>query len=202
MNQQELWNKKFSRDGYLYGTNPNQFIQDTSSNFKKDETVLCLGEGEGRNAIFLAKEGFDVEAIDASDIGLNKLFEQSQMENVEIKTNCMDINHWQASKKYGTILFSYLHLKIDELKNLIKKIESALEENGFFVCEVFSKKQIERNSGGPKDLELLYSMDDFKDNIKELKIHKLEEVITNLEEGPGHQGEACVIRVIAQKIKF
>lgn len=199
MNQQELWNKKFSRDGYLYGTNPNQFIKNSFVNFKKDQTVLCLGEGEGRNAIFLAKEGFDVEAIDASDIGLNKLFEQSKIENVEIKTACMDINDWQVSKKYGAILFSFLHLKIDELKTLIKKIETSLEKDGFFVCEVFSKNQIENNSGGPKDLELLYSMDDFKENIKELKIHKLEEVITNLEEGTGHQGEASVIRLIAQK---
>ncbi|WP_419767989.1 class I SAM-dependent methyltransferase [Arcobacter sp.] len=199
MNQQELWNKKFSRDGYLYGTNPNQFIKNSYVNFKKDQTVLCLGEGEGRNAIFLAKEGFDVEAIDASDIGLNKLFEQSKIENVEIKTACMDINDWQVSKKYGAILFSFLHLKIDELKTLIKKIETSLEKDGFFVCEVFSKNQIENNSGGPKDLELLYSMDDFKENIKELKIHKLEEVITNLEEGTGHQGEASVIRLIAQK---
>mgnify|MGYP000064795558 CR=1 FL=1 len=201
MNEQELWNKKFSRDGYLYGTNPNQFIKDASANFKKSQTVLCLGEGEGRNAIFLAKEGFVVEAIDASDIGLNKLFEQSKIEDVEIKTNCLDINDWQASKKYGVILFSFLHLKIDELKILIKKIESSLEEEGFFVCEVFSKRQIERNSGGPKDLELLYSIDDFKSNIKELKIHKLEEVITHLEEGTGHQGEASVIRLIAQKAK-
>ncbi|RXJ80842.1 methyltransferase domain-containing protein [Arcobacter sp. F2176] len=199
MNQQELWNKKFSRDGYLYGTNPNQFIKNSYVNFKKDQTVLCLGEGEGRNAIFLAKEGFDVEAIDASDIGLNKLFEQSKIENVEIKTACMDINDWQVSKKYGAILFSFLHLKIDELKTLIKKIETSLEKDGFFVCEVFSKNQIENNSGGPKDLELLYSMHDFKENIKELKIHKLEEVITNLEEGTGHQGEASVIRLIAQK---
>ncbi|WP_428024545.1 class I SAM-dependent methyltransferase [Arcobacter sp.] len=200
MNQQEFWNSKFSRDGYLYGLEVNQFIKYCYDNFKKSQKVLCLGEGEGRNAIFLAKKGYEVEAIDASDVGLNKLYEQSKLENVEVKTTCIDINNWEPEKKYGAILFTFMHLKIEELKILLKKVENSLKEKGFFVVEVFSKNQIEKNSGGPKDLELLYSVDDFKDNIKELKIHKLEEVIVELNEGTGHQGEASVIRLIAQKI--
>ncbi|WP_419763651.1 MAG: class I SAM-dependent methyltransferase [Arcobacter sp.] len=200
MSQQEFWNKKFSRDGYLYGTKPNQFIKNSYDNFKKSEKVLCLGEGEGRNAIFLAKEGFDVEAIDASDIGLDKLYEQSILENVEIKTSCIDINSWQPDKKYGAILFTFMHLQIEELKSLLEKIEAALNDKGFLVVEVFAKSQIEKNSGGPKDLDLLYSIDDFRDNIKNLKIHKLEEVTVELDEGKGHQGEASVIRLIAQKV--
>jgi len=200
MNQQEFWNKKFSRDGYLYGTKPNQFIKNSYDNFKKSEKVLCLGEGEGRNAIFLAKEGFAVEAIDASDVGLNKLYEKSILENVKVKTNCIDINNWQADKKYGAILFTFMHLQIEELKSLLEKIETALKDKGFLIVEVFAKSQIEKNSGGPKDLELLYSIDDFRDNIKSLKIHKLEEVIVELDEGKGHQGEASVIRLIAQKV--
>ncbi len=200
MNQQEFWNSKFSRDGYLYGLEVNQFIKYCYDNFKKSQKVLCLGEGEGRNAIFLAKKGYEVEAIDASDVGLNKLYEQSKLENVEVKTTCIDINNWEPEKKYGAILFTFMHLKIEELKILLKKVENSLKEKGFFVVEVFSKNQIEKNSGGSKDLELLYSVDDFKDNIKELKIHKLEEVIVELNEGTGHQGEASVIRLIAQKI--
>ena len=200
MNQQEFWNKKFSRDGYLYGTNPNQFIKNSYDNFKKSQKILCLGEGEGRNAIFLARHGYEVEAIDASDVGLNKLYEQCKLENIEVKTKCMDINNWVQEKKYGAILFTFMHLEISELKSLLDKIEGALEEKGFFIVEVFSKNQIEKNSGGPKDLELLYSIDDFKENIKSLKVHKLEELVVELNEGNGHIGEASVIRLIAQKV--
>jgi 2-polyprenyl-3-methyl-5-hydroxy-6-metoxy-1,4-benzoquinol methylase len=199
MNQQEFWNNKFSKDDFMYGENPNEFIKSSYDNFTKSQKVLCLGEGEGRNAIFLAKKGYEVEAIDASDIGLNKLFEKSKLENVEVKTTCMDINEWVSEKKYGAILFTFMHLELQDLKILLGKIEKALKEKGFLVVEVFSKNQIEKCSGGPKDLNLLYSIDDFKENIKELKIHKLEEVITHLDEGRGHQGEASVIRLIAQK---
>lgn len=73
MTQQEFWNEKFLRDGYLYGKDANSFLQACYNNFKKSQRVLCLGEGEGRNAVFLASKGYDVAAIDASDVGLKKL---------------------------------------------------------------------------------------------------------------------------------
>jgi hypothetical protein len=93
-----------------------------------------------------------------------------------------------------------MHLEIVELKKLLEKIEKNLYDKGFLVVEVFSKKQINKNSGGPKDLNLLYGVDDFKENLKTLKILKLEETVVQLEEGNGHNGEASVIRLIAQKL--
>lgn len=200
MNQQDFWNQKFSRDGYLYGKEPNEFIKSCYNNFKKNHKVLCLGEGEGRNAVFLAKKGFEVEAIDASDIGLEKLKIHAKENEVSVETLCMDINKWIPDKKYGAIVFSFMHLSKNELIPLFVKIEGSLKEKGFLIAEVFSKNQIEKNSGGPKDLDLLYSTDDFNDCIKKLKIHKLEETIVQLNEGKGHQGEASVIRLIAQKL--
>ncbi len=200
MSQQEFWNQKFLRDGYLYGKEPNEFIKSTYINFKKNQRVLCLGEGEGRNAVFLAKKGYEVAALDASDIGLKKLQTWAKESNVNVDTKCIDINEWVPTKKYGAILFTFMHLDILELERIIEKIEGSLKEKGFFVAEVFSKNQIDKNSGGPKDLNLLYSLDDFQKSIKSLKIHKLEEIIVELNEGNGHIGEASVIRLIAQKV--
>lgn len=199
MSQQHFWNEKFLRDGYLYGKNPNEFIKSCYTNFKKEQKVLCLGEGEGRNAVFLASKGYKVEAIDASDIGLSKLNDFAIESGVDIKTTQMDLNDWIPDKKYGAILFTYLHLENDELKNLMEKVEQSLKKDGFFVAEVFSKKQIDKSSGGPKDLNLLYDIEDFEKNITSLKIHRLKEELVNLEEGKGHNGEAYVVRIIAQK---
>lgn len=200
MNQKDFWNDKFLREGYLYGKDVNDFVRSCYTNFKKNQKVLCLGEGEGRNAVFLASKGFEVEAIDASDVGLSKLQDYAKSKNLDIKTKCLDLNEWLPNKKYGTILFTFLHLLPQELEILMAKIENSLKDGGFLVLEVFSKNQIDRNSGGPKDLELLYEIEDFKESIKSLKIHKLDEEIVELSEGKGHQGEASVIRVIAQKI--
>jgi SAM-dependent methyltransferase len=200
MSQQKFWNKKFSRDGFLYGTKVNQFIKDSYKSFNKNQKVLCLGEGEGRNALFLAQHGYDILALDASDVGLNKLLQRCKLENLKVETKCIDINEWIPNEKYGAILFTFMHLEIVELKKLLEKIEKNLYDKGFLVVEVFSKKQINKNSGGPKDLNLLYGVDDFKENLKTLKILKLEETVVQLEEGNGHNGEASVIRLIAQKL--
>lgn len=199
MTQQEFWNQKFSRDGYLYGKEPNHFLKECSSNFKISQEVLCLGEGEGRNAIFLAKEGYKVLALDASNVGLKKLTSLAKEEEVEVKTQCIDLSEWTPKKKYGAIVFSYLHLLTDEKTSLFEKIQTALHPQGFFVAEVFSKSQLNYNSGGPKERDLLYAIEDFKDAFEECVIHKLEEVEVNLAEGRGHNGKASVIRIIAQR---
>ncbi len=199
MTQQDFWNEKFSREGYLYGKKPNAFIESCTINFSKSKRVLCLGEGEGRNAIFLAKKGYEVTAVDASDIALKKLEAFAKEENASISTCCQDLNEWVPKKKYGAIVFSYLHLLDNEKQSLFTKIEESLKHQGFFVAEVFSKHQLNYSSGGPKDKELLYSLEDFQKAFKHSIIHKLEEVEVELDEGKGHQGLACVIRIIAQR---
>lgn len=194
MSQQEFWNSKFSREGFLYGLKPNSFIASKVKSFPKNAKVLCLGEGEGRNAIFLAKRGFEVVAIDASDIGLKKLEQRAKEENLNIKTICMDLNNWEASQKYDVIIASYLHMYKNEREALFDKIDDSLALDGIFVGEFFSVNQLSYTSGGPKDAELLYTIEDFKSHYV-FSDAQVTEQITILDEGKGHQGEACVIRV-------
>lgn len=199
MSQQKFWNSKFSRDGFLYGLKPNTFIASKTKLLPRNSQVLCLGEGEGRNAIFFAKKSFEVTAIDASDIGLSKLQERANEENVKIKTICMDLNEWDTSHKYDVIIASFLHMYKEERASLFEKIEDSLNDNGYFVGEFFSTKQLNYNSGGPKDEELLYTIDDFKKSFSSCD-KEIKEQVTILDEGKGHQGESCVIRVVIQKL--
>jgi len=195
MSQQEFWNQKFSREGFLYGTKPNTFIASNSKSFPRGAKVLCLGEGEGRNAIFLAKRGFTVTAIDASDIGLSKLHFRALEENVKVETICADLNEWEVKEQYDVIVASYLHMYKSEREDLFDKIQDSLKVDGIFIGEFFSTKQLEYNSGGPKDEDLLYTVEDFTKHFA-LYDTEVKEVVTILDEGKGHQGEACVIRVI------
>lgn len=198
MSQQEFWNQKFSRDGFLYGLKPNSFIASKIKSFPANSKVLCLGEGEGRNAIFLAKKGFEVTAIDASDIGLSKLEQRAKEEGLNIKTICIDLNEWQAEEKYDVIVASYLHMYEKDRDRLFDNIDDSLKENAVFVGEFFSQNQLNYNSGGPRDKELLYKVEDFKTHYT-FSEAEVKEQITILDEGKGHQGEASVIRVVLQK---
>ena len=199
MSQQEFWNIKFLRDGFLYGLKPNTFISSKIKLLKNKTKVLCIGEGEGRNAIFFAKRGFDVTAIDASDIGLGKLEQRAKEENLNIRTLCLDLNTWEDEQKYDVIVASYLHMHKDERAALFVKIEESLLEGGYFIGEFFSTKQLDFNSGGPKDIDLLYTEDDFKRNFLYCEKDISEQEII-LDEGKGHQGDACVVRVVIQKL--
>ena len=199
MSQQEFWNGKFSKADYFYGRKANEFLASKIDLFKNYKKLLCLGEGEGRNAIFFAKNGFEVSAIDASDLGLEKLQNRAVEEKLDIKTVCMDLNFWKAEEKYDVIMASYLHLLRDERERLFKKIEDSLNTNGYFIAEFFSTKQLSYNSGGPKDLDLLYTVEDLSNYFSLCKKNIIEEIVV-LNEGIGHQGEACVIRVVIQKI--
>ena len=199
MSQKEFWNDKFSKVDYFYGINPNEFLASNIGLLNNHKKLLCLGEGEGRNAIFFAKNGFEVSAIDASDLGLEKLQNRAVEEKLDIKTVCMDLNFWKAEEKYDVIMASYLHLLKNEREELFKKIEETLNINGYFIAEFFSTKQLSYNSGGPKDLDLLYSVENFSNHFNLCKKNITEEIVI-LDEGIGHQGEACVIRVVIQKI--
>ena len=198
---QELWNNKFSRDGFLYGTEVNNFIKDTSHLIPKDAKVLCLGEGEGRNAIFLAKQGLHVEALDASDIGLIKLQKRAQKENLAITLRHTLIENWQPAQKYDAIITSFMHLPRENQKEMFTKSVNALKENGYFIAELFSVDQIDFTSGGPKDTTLLYQLDELFQLFSTLPctIYKLSQEVVALDEGKGHKGEASVIRIILKR---
>lgn len=199
MNQQEFWNGKFSKADYFYGTKANEFLASNISLLKNHKKLLCLGEGEGRNALFFAKNNFEVSAIDASNLGLEKLENRAKKEKLDIKTVCMDLNDWIVLEKYDVIVASYLHMFRNEREELFRKIENSLNSNGYFIGEFFSTKQLEFSSGGPKDLDLLYTIEDFSNYFNLCKKNITEEIVV-LDEGIGHQGEACVIRVVIQKI--
>lgn len=198
MIQKDFWNDKFKEDDFLYGLNPNEFLLSKESLLKKGANILLLGEGEGRNALFFAKKGFKVTAIDSSNIGLEKLQKKAKEENLKIDTLCLDLNSWINVKKYDVIMISYLHLHKNDLESLFKKIEDSLEENGYFIAEFFSKNQLNYSSGGPKDIDLLYCIEDFENRFLFCK-KEIKEEIVKLDEGVGHQGLASVIRVVIQK---
>lgn len=197
MSQQEFWNGKFSREGYLYGIKPNSFIASKVKSFPRNGKVLCLGEGEGRNAIFLAKRGMEVTAIDASDIGISKLHFRALEEGVNVETICADLNDWEVKEQYDVVVASYLHMYKEDRAKLFEKIQDSLKPDGIFVGEFFSVNQLNYNSGGPKDKDLLYTVDDFKKGFA-LCQSEINEVVTILDEGKGHQGEASVIRVVVE----
>ncbi|WP_263833384.1 class I SAM-dependent methyltransferase [Sulfurospirillum oryzae] len=199
---QEFWNEKFQTKNLIYGEAPNNFIKENIELLLQAKNVMCLGEGEGRNAIYLADKGLVVEALDASDVALLKLRRRAKESYVFIKTRHTLLEYWKPEQLYDAVICTYLHLPKQNQKMLFEKSIEALNPNGYFIAELFSESQVHFESGGPKNIALLYDLNDILDIVKSLpcKIHKLAQEVVVLSEGDKHVGRASVIRIILQKL--
>ncbi len=199
---QKMWNEKFSGEAFLYGKEPNAFLAANEPLLRAKSDILMLGEGEGRTACYMALKGHTVTALDASDVGLEKTRALAKEMNVEVKTIHADLSEWRSERKYNGVLTSFLHLPEPLRTEAFSHALDSLESGGLFMGEFFSVKQLSRNSGGPKMEELLYTLESIENIVRrdDLKIIKLDECVDHLSEGHGHQGDAELIRVIAQKL--
>ncbi len=202
MSIQNMWNEKFSREGFLYGKEPNAFLANNEHLLSPNSKVLMLGEGEGRTACYMAFNGHEVAALDASDVGLDKTRALAKEAGVEIETIHADLSEWRSEQKYNGVLTSFLHLPEPLRTEAFSHALDTVESGGYFMGEFFSLKQLSRDSGGPKMPELLYTLESVEKifDRDDVKIIKLEECVDHLSEGSGHQGDAELIRVIAQKL--
>ncbi|MDD3342331.1 MAG: class I SAM-dependent methyltransferase [Sulfurospirillaceae bacterium] len=198
---QEVWNAKFQSKERLYGYAPNNFIKDNFELIAQAKTVMCLGEGEGRNAIYLAEKGLEIEALDASDVALFKLRKWAKEYYLDIKIRHTLIQYWTPTPTYDAVVCTYLHLFKKDQKMLFEKALLALHVGGIFIAELFSESQINFSSGGPKNIALLYDFNDILDMVKSLpcEVLKLSQEVIFLDEGTSHQGKGSVIRVILKK---
>jgi len=194
----EIWDSRYKSEQYIYGIEPNiflkEYLQKTSSG-----KILLPGDGEGRNAVYAAQKGWEVTAFDYSISGKEKALNLSQKNNVNIKYLNCDVDSFVPEEKYDLISIIYLHLPKETRISFHNKLHNYLNENGVILLDCFSKAQIENNTGGPKNIELLYSIEDIEKDFSNLEIEFIEETKIVLSEGHLHQGSANVIRLIARK---
>lgn len=194
-----FWDERYSIKDYVYGTSPNQFFKEQIEKLKAGR-ILMLGEGEGRNAVYAAKLGWQVDAIDSSSAAKEKALKLAEENKVSINYQVSDIFSYNFPKnKYDAVGIIFLHMNESESKILYKKCVNALRKDRKIILELFSKNQFGKNSGGPQDLSLLCSVEQIHKNFYTLKHELLQEENILLSEGEFHKGEASVIRFVGIK---
>ncbi|NNG26970.1 MAG: class I SAM-dependent methyltransferase [Ignavibacteriaceae bacterium] len=195
-----FWNERFSTDEYIYGTIPNKFFKEQIDKLKPGR-LLLLGEGEGRNSVYAATKGWNVDAIDFSQTAREKALLLAKQNDVNINYTINNLADFIPNENcYDAIGLIFVHLKPDSRNVVHERIVNALKNNGSIILEAFEKQQLGKKSGGPQSEEMLYSIEELKDDFKDLKIHILEEKTVLLDEGDLHKGKASVIRFVAEKL--
>jgi len=197
----DFWNERYSSSEYMYGENPNRFFKEQLEKIGAPGKLLLPGEGEGRNAVFAAKLGWQVDAYDQSTEGRLKAIKLADKNNVKINYHIADLLEFTPSKDdYDAIAIIYVHLNKDYRGAFNQKLIHALKPGGKIILEFFSKEQLGKTSGGPQDLNMLYSVDEIKKDFGSLKAVILKEEIINVDEGEKHSGEASVVRFVGEKV--
>ena len=195
----KFWDERYSSIEFAYGTEPNTFFKDELDKLKTGN-ILLLGEGEGRNAVYAAVKGWNVDAVDFSIIAKEKALKLAEENSVRINYEITDLSKYNHKTNYydaASIIFLHLNLKIRSY--IYSKVVESLKPGGTLILEVYEKEQLGKDSGGPKNIDMLYSKEELKDDLKKMKTIMFEKKIISLNESKQHKGEAAVLRLIGVK---
>lgn len=197
---EDKWNESFGREDFVYGTIANEFIKDHAHQFSTDSKIACLAEGEGRNAVHLARLGHDVTAYDVSEVGLEKSEKLAQTNNVSIETEKLNlIEEDLPHERYDNAILVYGHVHKDDQPKLINNMIQTVKKDGLIMFEVYSTDQINYKTGGPGKTDYLYDPKTILDLIEPYKVLHFYYGETERYEGLRHNGLGHVIQVIIQK---
>ncbi|MEL6131833.1 MAG: class I SAM-dependent methyltransferase, partial [Bacteroidota bacterium] len=161
-------------------------------------SLLLPAEGQGRNAVFAAKMGWDVHAFDFSEMARIKAFELAEQEGVSFKYDVMSFESLELPlAAYDAIGLVFVHTSPDMRQKLHRDLIPLLKPEGMVILEAFHKTQLGLTSGGPKSDAMLFSEEELREDFQELDIISVEVVTRQLDEGPFHQGEAHIIQMMA-----
>jgi 2-polyprenyl-3-methyl-5-hydroxy-6-metoxy-1,4-benzoquinol methylase len=194
-----MWDQRYNTADYVYGTRPNDFLVDVAGRIPPGR-VLCIAEGEGRNAVFLAELGHDVVAVDASTVGMQKAQKLAQDRGVTIETVVADLADYAIEENsFDAIVSIFAHVPPVIRGPLHRKIVSGLKPGGMLVLEAYTPEQIAYGTGGPPVAELTMSLQALEDELRGLEFSHAVELTRDVVEGSLHTGLGAVVQVVAIK---
>lgn len=197
---QTFWNQRYSEDRFVYGEKPNAFFK-TVIDLTVKGKLLLPADGEGRNGVYAAKTGWEVDAFDFSTTAKTKAMNLAQKQAVHLNYQTTDIQSFEfPTDHYDLVGLFFVHLPPELRVFLHKKVIQTLKPGGKLVLEAFNKAQMPLTTGGPKNESMLFDQQMLNQDFKALEIIHLVEKRVILDEGPYHSGEAEVIRLIAKKV--
>ncbi len=190
----DQWNDRYTSEEFVYGKEPNEFFKEELDKLSPGK-LLLPAEGEGRNAVYAAKAGWDVTCFDWSDEGKRKAEKFAAEAGVKINYIVSDVTGFEyGESEYDAVALVYVHLPEEEREVLHSKVVKCLKPGGKLIFTAYDKTQLGKTSGGPKDITLLYSLEQIVEDFIDLEFSVFAKETVELNEGPLHQGLADVIK--------
>ncbi|MCE1190466.1 MAG: class I SAM-dependent methyltransferase [Ignavibacteria bacterium] len=200
MYNEDFWNSRYNDDSYVYGTEPASFIKE-QLDVLLPGNILFPADGEGRNSIYAAAKGFSVTACDWSITAREKALKLAAQRGVAIQYDICDIfNLPYEPESFDAIALSFIHLVEEERVQFHKYITGFIKPGGYLILYGFSKEQVKHNSGGPRNEEALYSLENIISDFIDLDFIHISADSEILAEGRLHSGQAEIIKFVGRKL--
>ncbi|REC50240.1 class I SAM-dependent methyltransferase [Chryseobacterium pennipullorum] len=200
----DRWDERYSNEEFAYGIEPNHYLKEQLSRLEPG-SILFPAEGEGRNAVFAATQGWQVSAFDISANGRKKALQlaQHQKTTIDYQVGELSALNYQEGQ-FDAIALIYAHFPAAIKSPIHQMLNQYLRKGGYIIFEAFSKNHLEyiaknEKVGGPKDIESLFSIDEIKTDFPDYHIIELSETEIELKEGLYHNGTGSVVRFVGQK---
>ena len=199
------WNELYAQTQDLYGTAANLFIQEVTEKIRIEGKTLPIAEGEGRNILYLAEQArqhnysFSAEVWDYSDVALKHLSSKAEATGIKLELKNVDLTaaKW-PSERYQNVICVFGHFDTQTQKQILAGIRESLLNGGWFIGELYSKEQINYQTGGPKNIEYLYDPRSILDVFGQDHLHHFYVGEQERHEGKLHCGKCNVIQFAIQ----
>jgi SAM-dependent methyltransferase len=197
----EVWDSRFDTDEYIFGTEPNRFLVSQSQRLRPGARALSVADGEGRNSVWLAQRGLNVEAVEISARAVDKARTLAAERGVNVRFKVADVRTWRwPSTRYDLIVAIFIQFASPpERGQLFSRMRRALKPGGLLILEGYGVRQIEYGTGGPPHVEHLYTREMLDEAFRDFEILLLEEREDCLEEGTKHVGRSALMDLVARK---
>ena len=197
---QKMWDERFAQAEPVYGEEPNAYLRAQAHRLTPGCKVLVPGDGYGRNGIWLARQGFRVTTVDLSPIGVERARQSAQAAGLAMTIEEADLATWTwPVGEFDAVASIFLHLPPDLRPRIHLQMLATLKPGGLLVIEAFTPAQLQHSSGGPRQVELLYTAEILRGDFAAADALELLEVEINLDEGRLHKGRAAVVHGVFRR---
>ncbi len=197
----KVWDSRFATDEYIFGTAPNRFLVTQGHRLKPGQRVLSVADGEGRNSVWLAQQGLEVEGVEISPRAVEKARKLAAERGVEIHLTLADVREWSwPAERYDAMVAIFIQFASpSEREQLFLDMRRALKPGGLLILEGYGRRQLQHGTGGPPDADHLYTQDMLRAAFGDFETVLLEEREDWLEEGTRHVGRSALVDFVARK---
>jgi SAM-dependent methyltransferase len=195
-----VWNSRYDRPDFLFGSEPNAFLASHQTLFVKGKKALAVADGEGRNSVWLARQGLLVDAFDISSVGVAKAKEYARTAHVGVNFHVCDCDSWDwQPAAYDYVVAIFVQFAGPQMRQrLFANMVSTLKPGGYLVLQGYTPKQLEYKTGGPPEVSHLYTEGLLKSSFKGVEFVELRSYEAEIEEGAQHRGRSALIGMVAR----